>query len=59
MCYGYLTNDDSYFVTANKRYKDGSYGIDKDDKVTHKKEYPGRPSRDTIAEQVLEALKII
>lgn len=47
-----------YSVTAEKRYKDGSYGIDNDDVELRVKDYPGKPSVETIADQVLEALKI-
>lgn len=54
----YVLEKDGYSVVAEKRYKDGSYGCDKDDIPFRVKEYPGKPSVDTIADQVLEALKI-
>lgn len=54
----YMLEKDGYTVTAQKRCKDGSYGLDKEDIPLRVREYPGRPSIDTIADQVLEALKI-
>ena len=55
----YILEKDGYSVVANKRYKDGSYGYDKEDIPLRVKEYSGKPSVETIAEQVLEALKIV
>ena len=54
----YILERDGYRVTAQKRNRDGSYGIDSDDIALRVKEYPGKPCVDTIADQVLEALKI-
>lgn len=54
----YVLEKDGYSVVAEKRYQDGSYGYDKEDILSRVKEYPGKPSVDTIVDQVLEALKI-
>ena len=54
----YLTEWDYYEVSKDRRFKDGSYGLEKEDLETRVKKYPGRPSVETIGEQVLEALKI-
>ncbi len=54
----YILEKEGYRVTAEKRYKDGSYGIERDDVPLRVKEYPGKPSVETIADYVLEALKI-
>ena len=53
----YVAEKDYYMVSANKRCKDGSYGVDKDEVETLIKTYSGMPSKETIAEQVMEALK--
>ena len=55
----YILEKDGYSVVAEKRYKDGSYGYDKEDIPLRVKEYLGKPSVETIVEQVLEALKIV
>ena len=55
----YVLEKDGYSVVAKKRYKDGSYGYDKEDIPLRVKEYPGKPRVETIAEQVMEALKIV
>ena len=55
----YIKEKDYYMVSAYKRCKDGSYGIDADEVETREKTYPGLPQKETIAEQVMEALKII
>ena len=54
----YINNKELYSIIKTKRYKDGSYGYDKEDIPFRVKEYPGKPSVETIADQVLEALKI-
>ena len=54
----YVLEREGYSVTAEKRFKNGSYGINKEDVTLRVKEYPGKPSVDTIADQVLEALII-
>lgn len=54
----YVLEREGYHIVAEKRYKDGSYGYDKEDIPLRVKEYPGKPSVETIADQVLEALKI-
>lgn len=54
----YILEEEGYTVTAQKRYKDGSYGYEQEDIPLRVKEYAGRPSVEAIAEQVLEALKI-
>ena len=48
---------DYYIVSAYKRCKDGSYGIDADEVEAREKNYSGFPSIETIAEQVMEALQ--
>ena len=52
----YVKEKDYYMVSAYKRCKDGSYGVDTDEVETRIKTYPGLPSKETIAEQVMEAL---
>ena len=54
----YIESRNIYNVIMTKRNKDGSYGYDKEDIPIRVKEYPGKPSVDTIADQVLGALKI-
>ena len=54
----FLTEWDYYEISKDRRFKDGSYGLEKDDLETRVKKYPGRPSVETIGNQVLEALKI-
>ena len=54
----YVDFKNLYSVTAEKRYKDGSYGVDRDDIPLRQKMYPGYPKRETIADEVLEAMKI-
>lgn len=54
----YIKNKELYSVIKTKRYRDGSYGYDKEDIPFRVKEYHGKPSVDTIVDQVLGALKI-
>ena len=55
----YILEKEGYNITAQKRYPDGSYGVDSDNYSMRVKEYPGKPVKETIADQVLEALRLV
>ena len=55
----YILEKEGYSITAEKRYPDGSYGVDSDNYSLRVKEYPGKPVKETIADQVLEALRLV
>lgn len=54
----YIDTKNCYNITAEKRNSDGSYGVDKDEVLFRQKTYLGYPKRETIADEVLEAMKI-
>ena len=53
-----IKEEGCYYIHADKRYKDGSYGMDEDELETRRKWYSGVPKKETIVGQVMEALKI-
>ena len=55
----YILEKEGYSITAEKRYPDGSYGVDSDNYSLRVKEYPGKPVKETIADQVLEELRLV
>ncbi len=55
----YVLEKEGYNITAQKRYPDGSYGVDSDNYSMRVKEYPGKPVKETIADQVLEAFRLV
>ena len=55
----HIQEKEGYDITAEKRYPDGSYGVDSDNYSMRVKEYPGKPVKETIADQVLEALRLV
>ena len=54
----YRSDQDCYYVSKYKRFSNGAFGLNEEDIAKREKTYPGRPSVDTIGEQVLQALKI-
>lgn len=54
----YIDTKNCYNITAEKRNSDGSYGVDKDEFLLRQRTYSGYPKRETIADEVLEAMKI-
>lgn len=54
----YRSDRNTYDITKEKRFKDGSYGLNIDDVKYRIRTYQGHPLADTIADLVLETLKI-
>ena len=55
----YIKEKDCYEVCAYRRCKDGSYGVDAEEVDKRIKTFSGFPQRETIVQQVKDALYVI